>query len=286
METSKGFTRFDNITEFKNWLDKQNVNRKITKLQVHHTGLPDYSCFYKSNGKTEDELTRQQSIKDFHIKTNKWKDIAQHFTIFPNGKIVTGRNLEYTPVGITGWNTNSICIEIYGNFDKGKDIMTAEQKESVKAVYYYLSKKFKIEINSNNIKPHAWFTASGTLLNDYIPSKSTKSCAGTNFFGYGVSKIGFEKFIKEVKAYKTSSIEAGLSQTTTNKPKEMKIKVLVDNLAVRKVADWKAEAITKVKKGQYLIAVDLVDAKNGSTKMYKLESGLYITSSSKYIEKV
>ena len=280
MKTLNGFIRFNNIEEFKSWLDKQKVNRKITKLQVHHTFLPDYSCFYKSNGKTEDELTRQQSIKDFHIKSNGWGDIAQHFTIFPNGKIVTGRSLEKTPIGIKNWNTSAICVEIYGNFDKGHDIMTNEQKESVKALYYYLAKKFNIEINSNNIKPHAWFTSGGTMLNDYIPSRSAKTCAGTNFFGYGVSKAGFEKFIKEVKEYKKATGTTPVA-TPINK---FKIRVLSDSLNVRKVADWNAPAITTVKKGQYLEVVELVTPLNGSTKMYKLESGLFITASTKYIE--
>mgnify|MGYP000415753809 CR=1 FL=1 len=67
--------------------------------------------------------------------------------------------------------------------------------------------------------------------------------------------------------------------------KKFKIRVSDNTLNVRKVADWDAKPITEVKKGQWLEVIDTVDAKNGSTKMYKLESGLYITSSSKYVEK-
>lgn len=73
------------------------------------------------------------------------------------------------------------------------------------------------------------------------------------------------------------------SISTNNK---FQIKVLSDSLNVRKVADWKADPITTVKKGQHLDVVETVDAKNGSTNMYKLESGLYITSSSKYVKKL
>ncbi|MDU6996593.1 MAG: N-acetylmuramoyl-L-alanine amidase [Terrisporobacter othiniensis] len=71
-----------------------------------------------------------------------------------------------------------------------------------------------------------------------------------------------------------------------SKPKKFQIKVLCNTLNVRKVADWDAKSITTVKKGQHLDVIDTVDAKNGSTKMYKLESGLYITAHSKYVEKV
>ena len=62
--------------------------------------------------------------------------------------------------------------------------------------------------------------------------------------------------------------------------------VTLDELNIRKTADWNAKPITTVKKGQYLDVIEKVDAKNGSTPMYKLESGLYITASNKYIKKV
>lgn len=71
MKTAYGFTRFDTADEFKNWLKNKSVTRKVTRLQVHHTGLPDYSCFYKSNGTTEDELTRQKKYEVIPCKLKK-----------------------------------------------------------------------------------------------------------------------------------------------------------------------------------------------------------------------
>ena len=62
--------------------------------------------------------------------------------------------------------------------------------------------------------------------------------------------------------------------------------VTLDKLNVRKTADWNAEPVTTVKKGQYLDVIEKVEAKNGSTPMYKLESGLYITASNKYVKEV
>ncbi|MGM9834811.1 MAG: N-acetylmuramoyl-L-alanine amidase [Bacilli bacterium] len=62
--------------------------------------------------------------------------------------------------------------------------------------------------------------------------------------------------------------------------------ITLDELNIRKVADWNANPITTVKKGQYLDIVEKVDAKNGTTKMYKLESGLYITASEKFVKVV
>ena len=200
--TKNGFTRFDSISEFKSWLDKQS-SYNYTGIQVHHTWSPNYSNFYKSNGTTEDELTRQKSMKDYHVNTNGWGDIAQHFTIFPNGKIVTGRKLSSTTaIGIKGWNSNKICIEIYGDFDKGKDAMKTAQKKAVIATYALLCKKFSITPSTSTIRAHGWFTASGTYLGDYNASKSAKTCPGTNFMGIGNTKSAFEnKFIPWVKQY-------------------------------------------------------------------------------------
>lgn len=199
--TKYGFTKMT-PAEFKTWIHKQG-NYKYTGLQVHHTWMPDYSCFYKANGKHEDELTRQYNTQQYHKKTNGWGDIAQHFTIFPNGAIVTGRKLSNTTaIGIKGWNSNKICIEIYGNFDKGKDVMTKEQKEAVITVYGELCKKFKITPSISTIRCHAWFTSGGTYLGDYNKSKSAKTCPGTNFMGFGNSKAAIrDNFIPLIQNY-------------------------------------------------------------------------------------
>ena len=43
MKTAYGFTEFETIKEFETWLAKQKVTRTVTRLQVHHMWLPDYS---------------------------------------------------------------------------------------------------------------------------------------------------------------------------------------------------------------------------------------------------
>ena len=214
MSTSKyGFTKMT-PAEFKTWIHNQG-NYNYTGLQVHHTWMPDYSCFYKANGKHEDELTRQYNTQQYHKNTNGWGDIAQHFTIFPNGAIVTGRKLSNTTaIGIKGWNSNKICIEIYGNFDKGKDVMTKEQKEAVITVYGELCKKFKITPSISTIRCHAWFTSGGTYLGDYNKSKSAKTCPGTNFMGFGNSKAAIrDNFIPLIQNY-----ISGKTTTTVKDP--------------------------------------------------------------------
>ena len=275
MKSAYGFTRFDTEDEFKNWLNNKSVTRKITRLQVHHTGLPDYSCFFKSNGITEDELTRQKSMKDYHTKTNGWSDIAQHFTIFPNGKIVTGRSLNSNPAGITGWNPNAICVEIYGNFDKGHDIMKEAQKQAVIMLYGELCKKFKLTPSNTTIRPHAWFTSGGTYLGDYVAGKSRKTCPGTNFMGIGNSRAAFDNvFIPKIKAYMN-----GTPTATTNTVGVYK--VIVDELNIRQGPGTSYTVVGSVRKGEAYTITQM------SGSWGKLKSGRgWINCNSKYCTKV
>jgi len=292
MKTKNGFTLLENEKDVKEWLSKQKVTRKITRLQVHMMDLPNYSTWEKTDKKvfSEPHFGRTQSLDSYG--KSKWgcsdghgHYIAQHLNIFPDGKITTGRNLNSTPIGIRKWNTNAICIEIYGCFDKGHDKMTSAQKKAVIYLYGELCKRFDIPVNTSHIRPHCWFTAGGTYLGKYNPSRSAKTCPGTAFWGYGCSPDGFSHFIKDVKNYVDGKKAEPKKEETKATTKKFQIQTL-DKLNVRKVADWNASAVTTVKKGQILDVVAEVSPKNGSTKMYKLESGLYITASEKYVKKV
>ena len=209
MRTQHGFTLMDK-SEVKDYLAKQKVTRTINKLQVHHMDAPSYSTWEKTDKKVFDEphFGRTQSLNDYGRRTwgREASDghghyIAQHFNVFPDGKITTGRNLNSKPIGIRGWNDGAICIEIYGKFDKGHDKMTKEQKQAVIMLYGELCKRFKIKPSTTTIRPHCWFTAGGTYLGTYNSSRSAKTCPGTNFWGKGCSKDGFAWFIKDIKDY-------------------------------------------------------------------------------------
>ena len=280
MKSAYGFTRFDTEDEFKNWLKNKSVSRTVNRLQIHHTGSPSYSNFFKSNGTHEDELTRQKNMKSFHVNSRGMSDIAQHFTVFPNGKIVTGRSLNSNPAGITGWNTGAICVEIYGNFDKGQDTMKDAQKKAVIMLYGELCKKFKLTPSTNTIRCHAWFTSGGTYLGDYYPAKSRKSCPGTAFMGFGNSKSAIaNNFIPLVKNY----ISGGSASTSTsNSTSSLGVyRVNVDELNVRQGPGTSYPITTVVHKGEAYTITQM------SGSWGKLKSGAgWMNCSSKYCIKV
>lgn len=71
MKTAYGFTEFESIAEFRTWLNKQKVTRTITRLQVHHMDLPNYSTWEKTDKKvfSEPHFGRTQSLNDYGKKT-------------------------------------------------------------------------------------------------------------------------------------------------------------------------------------------------------------------------
>ena len=191
-----------NIEEFDKYITSLNVSRGIKLVQLHHTYVPSYKQFTGDN-----YIQLQTGMRNYHINTNGWSDIAQHFTIFPDGAIVTGRSVEMIPAGIKGANAGAICIECVGNFAGGGDVMRKEQKDAIVSVVKILMHKFSLQ-PENAIVYHGWWTASGKKMGDYTKGKSAKTCPGTNFFGGNTRKAfeenllplvaGFEKKTKKM----------------------------------------------------------------------------------------
>ena len=192
------FLRFDKDT-FESYINKLNVNRKIKLIQLHHTYSPSYSQF---NGSNHEEM--QKGMRNYHVNVKGWSDIAQHFTVFPDGVIMTGRSLETNPAGIYGANTGAICIECVGDFDK--DIMTEAQKTAVVAAVKILLDKFKLTAE-DGVTYHAWWSSDGRELGDYVKGHSAKTCPGTKFFG-GNTLTAYERNLMPlIKSYKSNILK-------------------------------------------------------------------------------
>ena len=90
MKTQNGFTLLENKEDVRKWLSSQKVTRKITRLQVHHMDLPNYSTWEKTflSVFSEPHFGRTQSLNGYGRKTWGYSDghgkyIAQHFNVFP-----------------------------------------------------------------------------------------------------------------------------------------------------------------------------------------------------------
>ena len=286
MKTQNGFTLLENKEDVKKWLNSQKVTRTITRLQVHHMDLPNYSTWEKTDKKVFDEphFGRTQSLNDYGKRTWNYSDghgkyIAQHFNVFPDGMITTGRHLNSKPIGIRGWNDGAICIEIYGDFDKSHDVMNAKQKEAVIALYGELCKRFGIPVDTAHIRPHCWFTAGGTYLGKYNSSRSAKTCPGTNFWGVGCSPSGFNKFLADIKEY-VNGKEVQASPTSSEF-KPYIARVNTDGLNARKGAGVEYDIECVLDKGTAITVVAEIKAKDGGSWL-KCKAGYYVNK--KYME--
>ena len=86
MENKSGFTKIA-TNEFSDWLSHVTLTRTIKGVQQHHTWSPNY-------GSGLNHFQIQKGMKDFHIQQRGFSDIAQHFSIFKDGSILTGRGLD------------------------------------------------------------------------------------------------------------------------------------------------------------------------------------------------
>ena len=188
MQTKYGFTLMT-IEEFEKWIQTVKVNRYINILQVHHTYSPSYKEFTGSN-----EFALQQGMKNYHVNSCGYADIAQHFSVYPSGTIVTGRSLDRAAACCVGANTNGIGVEIVGNFDRGGDTMAQKQKDTIVRMYAAMAKRFNIDIETG-IRFHGWYQYQGQYLGTYNSARSCKTCPGTNFFG-GNTRASYDKNLK------------------------------------------------------------------------------------------
>ena len=111
--------------QLKEYIEGLELTRPINSVHIHHTWRPRHSDYNGNNG-----IELQEAMKRYHVETNKWADIGQHFTLLPDGDFVTGRHLNLTPASIRGHNTGAICLEMVGNFDIGQDSFEGVQEEN------------------------------------------------------------------------------------------------------------------------------------------------------------
>ena len=105
-------------------------------FQIHHTWKPEHSDFNGNN-----HMSLQDGMRNYHVNNNGWADIGQHITVFPDGIVVTGRDFNKDPVGISGHNKGAFMVEMIGNFDIGNDKLEDEQLKTVMLLTNYFIKR-------------------------------------------------------------------------------------------------------------------------------------------------
>lgn len=144
-----------------------------TELHVHHTWKPNHQNF---NGVNHVDI--QDGMKNYHVNTNGWNDIAQHVTLFPDGNFLTGRDFGSQPISIKGYNGHDnkipFACEMVGDFDIGEDKLEGKQLDSI-------------------LKLAKFFDDQGKYIRFHRENAPWKSCPGT-----GIDKT---EFMQDVRNY-------------------------------------------------------------------------------------
>ncbi|MDQ0339884.1 peptidoglycan hydrolase-like protein with peptidoglycan-binding domain [Caldalkalibacillus uzonensis] len=165
----RSFKRYS-IQEFKRYLRGVQVRRRIDHIQIHHTWRPRKSDY-------QGERTIQ-GMYHYHTQTRGWQDIAQHFTVSPDGYIWDGRSLELNPAGIAGHNQGGLMFEMIGNFDEGEERLEGDQLHAVAHAVAACQERFGL--NDDRIVFHREYSA--------------KTCPGTS-----ISKRWFIEQVRRVR---------------------------------------------------------------------------------------
>jgi N-acetylmuramoyl-L-alanine amidase len=83
--------------------------RKIDKIIVHCSAT------------IEGGNIKASTIRDWHVKGNKWKDIGYHYVVELDGKVVQGRLEKTMGAHTKGHNKNSIGICYVGGLDQDRN---------------------------------------------------------------------------------------------------------------------------------------------------------------------
>ena len=132
------------VAEFAELLARFPFTRRVNQVHMHHTWSPNHREWRG--------LASVQAMRDFHVRTNGWSDIAQHITIAPDGGIWTGRNWNQAPASSGGFNGTSavgpFMFETVGNFDVGRDPFAGAQRDAVLEVIARVQLRFGLPAES------------------------------------------------------------------------------------------------------------------------------------------
>ena len=141
------------------WLTEHHPERELSQFHIHHTWDPRYADFNWGN-----HVELQMEMHDLHVLGNDWDDIAQHFTLFPDGLWMLGRDLERDPASIRGWNHGAVAVEMVGNFDSGADTMTELQRDAILQMSRFMVKEWGLIPHFHRDHPDAGKTCPGSSI--------------------------------------------------------------------------------------------------------------------------
>lgn len=199
---------FNSGDDFIAWLRTaypNTVKNNISQVHMHHTWSPNHS-------NNQSTLQLHKNMRNYHMNTNGWGDIAQHVSIGKDGKVVLGRSITLRPISASYYNGSQnwhpFMFETIGNFDVGHDKLHGVQLASVLAILHF----FHV-VSGKPIKFHR--------------EMSSKTCPGS-----GLDKA---KITAQAKAYKKGS--SGHDVAVANPTPQPTVPVVSNSNSIRDYLD-------------------------------------------------
>ncbi|HKH48396.1 MAG TPA: peptidoglycan recognition family protein [Thermoanaerobaculia bacterium] len=182
------------IEQFATLLQEFPFTRNVDAVHMHHTWRPNRAQF-----KGHETIV---GMWRFHTVQNKWRDIAQHLTIDPEGGLWLGRSWNLAPVSATGNNGTSAAgpfmFEMIGDFDTGKEPFDGAQKEAALKVCALVLDRFDLPTSALRFhRQMAQKSCPGTgisyeqTLRD-IDDRRSRAVSGQEGFGFESVPVGPE----------------------------------------------------------------------------------------------
>lgn len=238
------------LDEFKDWLFGTTFNRSIKVLQQHHTAEPSYNEFNGSN-----HFSMVYGMRQYHMQTNGWSDIAQNITIFPDGMIMICRPFDKSPAGIAGCNSYGLCMENVGYFDVGGDDMTEAHMNTIVAINALLCIRFELTPSVESITYHRWWDLSRQCFIGDNKVGTYKTCPGTNWFGGNSISAAQNNFYPLIfdKINEYNGVSSVPAMTSIDEYK----KITAATLNIRQLPNTSATVVGQLSQGEIVHVVEV-----------------------------
>lgn len=92
----------------------------ISRITVHHDGMPPANLRAKADVASRLELIRRAHVGNHDDGGKNWADIGYHYVIDPQGRVWEGRAVRFQGAHVRNNNEHNLGIMVLGNFDEQK----------------------------------------------------------------------------------------------------------------------------------------------------------------------
>ncbi len=147
---------FYSLTNIEGWRDYEGDLRAIYRTAViHHSVIYDV-----------DDPSTMREIQDEHMDERKWADIGYHFGVGRGGEVFEGRDLMARGTHVEGFNTGSVGIVFFGNFEE--EYPTDQQTESGRRLIDWLALRLSLSHLAGHDEFNDFTVCPGAHMIDYL----------------------------------------------------------------------------------------------------------------------